>query len=1009
MPALMRTLRTLPPILFALSAGLAGLGCEDDPSVVNVTPKLELDPTSLDFGNVQVGTTVTKTFFIKNTGDGNLTLPANPLSQQEPSDAAFTFQVEGDRRVIVPNGNLTVSVTFKPDELRASTSVLEVRSSDTGVAPVTITLTGTGVTTTLAVDPEVLTFGNVVINTTKTLIVSLTNNSDVDANVELVTGQNVKLCSSGGVDPSTYCVNLQGTILGPDGRFALRAGQAAQMEVRFTPVIAGTTERGDLSLRACDSSACEREIRVSGVGIEQGFRCDPTSLDFGQVNPGSCLTRTVACENIANETVTVIGTAPANTGGNPTSADFQIESVPAAPLATGESLEVDVTYCPTSLGEDTGTLAIETDNRDARLRFVYVPLEGTGGGPDIEVFPAQLNFGLVSLIAPARRTVLITNAGQDALNISDIQLSNTTAGFSAPGAGGGVVQPGGSMEVTVEFLPTAEAPTEAELVILSDDQDEGEVRVRLLGEGINLPPCSFEVAPAQLSFGVVERGRVVSRAFEIRNVGSNVCLVTAVRLQPGSDPAFTLPDGDVTSLMVPAGAATTVRLDFQPTNTNTSNGGVEFSISSPTSPFNTVTLSGTGADATLLIVPNELDFGTIGVPCSARARTVTIYNTGSSAATIDSIALASPANPAFTIAGLPNPLPASPLSLAPGASTSFDVTFRAEQVSSYAGAVEINGTFAGNPVTYIVSLLGVGSNDARQVDNFEQLGKPKVDILFVIDNSGSMGDEQTALSANFSAFIQFAEAQAIEYQLAVTTTDVDSGGELGRFVPVTGSPTDRIVTPQTQPSPEAVFVDNVNVGINGSATEKGLEAAYLALSNPLIFGHNAGFLRNDAVLSVIFVSDEQDYSSQTVPFYINFLLSIKGFRNTNLFTASAIVGDSPGGCNGAGGSADDGARYVEVANRTGGVFQSICTSDWSRSLEDLSTTAFGFKSRFFLDNQPVISTIVVELDGVPIPATSPEGTVNWSYDYATNSVNFSPFATPEPGAEIQVEYVAECL
>ena len=84
MPALMRTLRTLPPILIAaLSIGL-GVGCEDDPSVVEVTPKLVLDPaTSLDFGNVQVGTTVTKTFFIKNTGDGNLTLPANPLSQQD--------------------------------------------------------------------------------------------------------------------------------------------------------------------------------------------------------------------------------------------------------------------------------------------------------------------------------------------------------------------------------------------------------------------------------------------------------------------------------------------------------------------------------------------------------------------------------------------------------------------------------------------------------------------------------------------------------------------------------------------------------------------------------------------------------------------------------------------------------------------------------------------------------------------------------------------------------------
>jgi hypothetical protein len=269
-----------------------------------------------------------------------------------------------------------------------------------------------------------------------------------------------------------------------------------------------------------------------------------------------------------------------------------------------------------------------------------------------------------------------------------------------------------------------------------------------------------------------------------------------------------------------------------------------------------------------------------------------------------------------------------------------------------------------------------------------------------------MGQEQTALSQNFNAFINFANAQQIDYQIAVTTTDVD-GGEDGRFVPVSGGT--RIVTPLTQPSPDAVFSANANVGTSGSASEAGLEAAYLALSNPLINAHNAGFLRSDAVLSLIFVSDEEDQSQNSVDFYVSFFLSIKGFRNTNLFTASSIVGDAPNGCSGPGGSADEGLRYIAAANRTGGIFQSICTSDWSQALEDLSTTAFGFKSRFFLSNQPVIPTIKVFIDGVEIPAAGAGGTVNWIYDFGTNSINFSPVATPEPGGEIRVEYTVECL
>ena len=62
-----------------------------------------------------------------------------------------------------------------------------------------------------------------------------------------------------------------------------------------------------------------------------------------------------------------------------------------------------------------------------------------------------------------------------------------------------------------------------------------------------------------------------------------------------------------------------------------------------------------------------------------------------------------------------------------------------------------------------------------------------VDILFVIDNSGSMGEEQATLAANFGAFIEKLEDPDVEanYRIAVTTTDANhrhcAGGEDGRF------------------------------------------------------------------------------------------------------------------------------------------------------------------------------------------------------------------------------------
>ncbi len=995
--------RALP--LLALSVSWAG--CQDPVTIDKVQPKMELDPASLSFGQVQIGTTVTKTILVRNTGTGNLTLSS--VNEGTPFDDAFSFSV--DRMTVVPSGVAAITVTFMPIALQEYAAQIVVRSSDEGVDDATVEITATGVSSALVVSPDSLTFGNVVINTTKTLPLTLSNNSDLDAQVEI--GRmpaNVRLCTSGIADPSTFCILLRDREIRPDNTFTLRAGETATMEVQFTPNVAGTHERGNFTLRGCpgEIAECNVNVQLDGIGIEQGFRCTPPALDFGQVNPGSCLTRTVSCENIANEQVTVIDWVI----GQQSSPDYDAAQPQVQVLDEGDSVDVDVTYCPDSLGEDSGELQIETDNPDVRLKTIVVELTGTGGGPDIDVLPTTLNFGLVSLIAPSRRTVTVQNVGFQPLEVREIVVDGAgTGAFTAPTAAGALLAVGDFLDITVEFQPIVVGPIQSTLLIRSNDQDEPEVTVTLVGEGVSLPPCSFEVNPEQLNFGVVERGRNVSRSFEIRNTGQDDCLVTSARMVPGSDQEFSLPDGDVTSALVPPGSAYTIRLEYAPQMLGNNSGMVEFSISSPTSPFNTVNLSGTGADATLLIVPRDIDFGTIGVGCSARARTITIYNTGSSSARIDSIAITGNAT-AFTVTNLPSPLNGSPLDLAPGGSTTFDVGFRAAAISAYAGAVEITGQFAGQPVTYIVSLAGAGSIDATQIDEFEQLGKPKVDILFVMDNSCSMSEEQTSIASNFQAFIQFADSQGLDYQLGVTTTDVDLGGEMGRLVHATGPDTpfagpvaNKVVTPQSLPSPESLFALNIQRGINGSAFEQGLEGAYEALSNPLIFSDNAGFLRPDAVLSIIFISDEEDQSPQALDFYVNFFLSIKGFRNTNLFSASAIVGDDPGGC----ATASSGSRYVATANRTGGVFQSVCTSDWSHALEDLSTTAFGFKSRFFLTNQPVIATIEVYIDGVLLPAVSPGGTVNWTYDFGTNAINFSPFAVPEPGSMIRVEYTAECL
>ncbi len=989
-------------------ASFALIACDEGSTIGTVTPEMEFEPTRLDFDKVQIGTTENRRVEVKNPGSGLLNLVQ--VVEGMPFDPAFSFSCggadcAGER---VPAGGVGfIDVSYAPTELGAHEAQVAVTPDSAALGVGTFTLVGEGVTAALEIDPASVGFGNVVTNTTKTLAVTITNVGPVDANVLFTAGDNVEFCSAAGGESTAFCVASTTHMFDADARFLLEPMASTRLNVSLTPTIDGTQERGSFTLTACET--CEPVIvNMDGVGVPSGFVCDPKPLGFGAVNPNSCVTRSVTCSNVANEDVTVVDWGLDR--DRPSDSTFSVEPfTTVTDLAEGQSVDVDVTYCPTDLGSNRGWLAVETDNTDADRRFERVQLGGNGGGPDIDVMPLVLDFGRVSLMAPARRVVKIQNIGFAELEIMEIvPTSSSGASEFSWSRVGRILARNGVYDLEVTFQPTTAGRVTSELLIRSADQDEPEVHVQLIGHGVDLDACQFEIVPDRVRFGLVERGRVVSRGFEIRNSGTVDCIVTGARLLlANSDPEFSLPDDDIRSVTIRPGASAAIRASYAPTTTDTHRGQIEFGISSPTSPFNVVDLVGTGVDGALLIAPRDLDFGTISEGCRARSRTITVYNTGQTAARIDSIQIADQ-HPAFTIDRLPAPLPGAPVRLSPGAQLSFEVSFRADRISSYAGAIEIVGEVNGMPATYIVSLIGRGDRNAVQIDEFDQLGQPKVDILLVVDDSCSMSQEQTSIGSNLGAFLQFSNAQDLDYQIAVSTTDVSGNGPGGRFVPLMADPLDRIITPNTQPSPEAVFAQNVVVGTDGADTEAGFHAAFLALSNPLIFGHNAGFLRPDAVLSVVFVSDEDDFSPGSVDFYVNFFLSIKGFRNANLFSASAIVGD-PGGCTGPGGAARDGPRYRGLAERTGGVFQSICTGDWNRSLEDLSTTAFGFKSRFFLTNQPVVMTLRVVVDEVEVSATDPDGTLNWSYDLGTNSINFGPFSTPEPGAKIRVEYTVECL
>lgn len=296
------------------------------------------------------------------------------------------------------------------------------------------------------------------------------------------------------------------------------------------------------------------------------------------------------------------------------------------------------------------------------------------------------------------------------------------------------------------------------------------------------------------------------------------------------------------------------------------------------------------------------------------------------------------------------------------------------------------------------------------VDEWQQRTVDASDVLFVVDDSCSMSDEQDELAANFDNFIQSFVGTNLDYHIGVVRSALQTGQDnsWGILEDVPGG--GKWISQDTA-DPIAAFNDIANVGTGGGDCEMGLQAAFSALTYQANPGQpNDGFYRDDALLTLVMISDEIDHSQDgNVPFACQgityqewipwFMNSLKGANNQDKLSYTAIVGDRPGGCEVGDNSADEGDGYWQVIDAVGGNFLSVCSSDWSTFLTELGYEAAGLKRSFNLRRVPIESTLVVTVDGVE----PTEGT--WVYDRVTNSVSFPATEDiPDELAVVRAEY-----
>ena len=163
------------------------------------------------------------------------------------------------------------------------------------------------------------------------------------------------------------------------------------------------------------------------------------------------------------------------------------------------------------------------------------------------------------------------------------------------------------------------------------------------------------------------------------------------------------------------------------------------------------------------------------------------------------------------------------------------------------------------------------------------VGCTEMDILFVIDDSGSMDCEQGDLIAAFPQFIDVLSeysndnAANISYRIGVTTTGktADITFQVGSItVPAPQSGMDGdLVMPSTGTDPwiegsaselANQFPALASVGTGGPSFEMPLQALGLALAKDSAGAANEGFLRENALFIAVVITDEDDCSTTSM-------------------------------------------------------------------------------------------------------------------------------------------------
>ncbi|HSZ14897.1 MAG TPA: choice-of-anchor D domain-containing protein [Solirubrobacteraceae bacterium] len=598
---------------------------------------LQITPETVEYGQMQDGSSELENFTIKNIGGS-----AVPLTKSKPpvggAFAATTTLSEGT--TIEPGETLTETVKFAPTSPGPVSGVWELNGEKDTNGLQKVEFVGEGILPpALTASAESLNLGSTPVGGELSREVTFTNTGGTTLEVKGVKSPSTPFAATG--MPAT------GTKLKPGEKITVGVTFKSAARGEFAGSLGITTQAG------------ETKVALSAFAEEPVLTPSTTSLELGSTLVNKQLTGEVKLHNTGNTTLEV------KTAHLP-SAPFAATGLSTGmKIAPGETVAVHVTFKSAVGGKFNGSLGLTTQAGE-----INVSLSAFAEEPALTPSPTSLPLGSTLVGTGLSGEVTFKNTGNTELEVKSVKApSNPFAATGLPSTGT-KLKPGETITVHVTFKSSVGGQFNGSLN-LTTQAGETSVALSAFAEEPVLTPSTTSLELGSVLLEAQLTGKVT-----FKNTGNTELEVTGVNAPSTPFAATGLP---ANGTKLKPGETITVEVTFESSTAGPFTGSLGITTQAGET---SVTLSATAEVVPrneLTASPKRLDLGSTLVGEQAKGE-ATFKNTGNT--TLEVKSSKSPGAP-FAAIGMP----ANGTKLKPGETITVEVTFESSIAGPFTGSL----------------------------------------------------------------------------------------------------------------------------------------------------------------------------------------------------------------------------------------------------------------------------------------------------------------------------------